>query len=65
MEHGTLMTFFVQGILSSQCSINQEDTAGRSRLSNKPDRWPPSGISGFLLYFAQEYSIFDNMTKID
>jgi hypothetical protein len=59
IEHGTLMTFFVQ------CSINQEDTAGRSRLSNKPDRSPPSAVSAFLLYFAQEYPIFDSMTKID
>jgi hypothetical protein len=59
------MTFFVQGILSAHCSINQEDTAERSRLSNKPDRWLPSGISGFLLYFAEEYPIFDSMTKIE
>jgi hypothetical protein len=65
MEQGTLMTWLVQGILSAHCSINQDDTAERGSLSNKPDRWLPSGISGSLLYFAEEYPIFGSMTETD
>jgi hypothetical protein len=51
--------------LSSHYSINQEDTVERKKLSNKADRWFPSGIFGSIFYFSSGISDFRQHEKTD
>lgn len=62
-ESSSPMTSFMHRSLSSHCSINQEDTVERKRLSNDADRWFPSGVSGFMFYFSSRVSDFRQHDK--